>query len=254
MKLISWNVNGVRAALGKGFEDFLKVTRPDVMCLQEVKAHREQVEWAAPKAYEVFWHSAEKKGYSGTACLARSPVQSYEAGFGKDYLDGEGRVQTLEFADFFLINVYAPNAQPELTRLKFKAEEWWPALVKKIRRLRIKKPVILCGDLNVAHMPIDLARPKPNEGAAGYTAEERAIMDGLLGSGLVDIFRRHHPDEPGHYTWWSFRGGARERNVGWRIDYFLVDERLCHRIKKAKIFPDILGSDHCPISIELAPA
>ncbi len=251
MRLISWNVNGLRAVLKKGFLDFIHDFQPDILCLQEVKAQQEQVVWDIPTGYQIFWHAAEKKGYSGTVILCKSPSLDYQSGIGRFYQDREGRVQTLELKDFYLLNLYVPNAQPTLNRLSFKAEEWVPALIQHIKALRKKKPVILCGDLNVAHQEIDLARPQANVGSPGFTDEERQGFRDLLATGLVDIFREMHPDEREHYTWWSFRTAARERNVGWRIDYFLLDEALVAKVKSAKILPDVFGSDHCPVMLEL---
>ncbi len=251
MDIVSWNVNGIRAVLSKGFLDFLHGEKPDILCLQEVKAHREQVSFPDLGPYQVHWHAAEKKGYSGTAILSKVPVLELTLGLGRHFADSEGRVLTIRTETFRLVNVYVPNAQPELTRLTFKADTWWPALLLYLRELRKKGPVVVCGDLNVAHKPLDLARPKENEGSAGFTAEERGGMDELLALGFVDIFREQHLDQGQHYSWWSYRAGARERNVGWRIDYVLVDERLVSRVRKSDILPQVMGSDHCPVRIQL---
>lgn len=252
MKLISWNVNGLRAVLKKGFLDFLEAESPDLVLLQEVKANREQVEHDFEAAgWEVYWNAAQKKGYSGVATLSRAPAISSRLGIGEPEHDLEGRVLTTEHPDFFLVNVYTPNAQDDLRRLPYRMT-WDEAFLAYLKELEKRKPVVFAGDLNVAHREIDLARPKQNRKSAGFTDEERAGFDRLLQAGFVDSFRHFHPDEPGHYTWWSFRGGARERNVGWRIDYFCVSQAFLPRVKSAGILPQVMGSDHCPVSLELA--
>lgn len=251
MKLISWNVNGIRAVLKKGFLDFLEAEQPDLLLLQEVKASREQVEHDfAAAGWEVHWNPAQKKGYSGVATLSRLPALSVRSGFGIDLHDTEGRVLATEHPDFFAVNVYTPNSQDELRRLAYRVE-WDAAFLAFVRELERTKPVVFAGDLNVAHREIDLARPKQNRRNAGFTDEERAGFDGIVASGFVDTFRHFYPEDPGHYTWWSFRGGARERNVGWRIDYCCVSASLLPRVKAAGILPGVSGSDHCPVMVEI---
>jgi len=251
VKLVSWNVNGVRSILGKGFLDFLAGADADVVCLQEVKARREQVPadtW--PEGTHLFWNAAERPGYSGTAILSRHEPLGVRHGIGRDEHDREGRVITLEFPDYFLVNVYVPNAQRALTRLHYRANSWGPDFIAFLRGLDRCKPVVLCGDLNVAHREIDLARPRENIGNAGFTDEERADFDALLAAGFVDTFREFEPGG-GHYTWWSYQSGARPRNIGWRIDYFCVSRALRPRLKEAFIWPHVPGSDHCPVGIVL---
>lgn len=247
-RLISWNVNGLRAVLGKGLPDFLAEARPEVLCLQEIKAHPEQVDdlsWA--KGYEAFWNPAEKKGYSGTAVFTKSSPLSVKMGMDLAEHDKEGRVMTLEFPEWFLVNVYTPNSQAELARLEYR-QRWDRDFLAFLKSLEKRKPVIFCGDLNVAHKEIDLANPKTNRRNPGFTDEERAGMDALLAAGFVDTFRLFHP-EPGQYTWWSMRSGARARNVGWRIDYWITSEALRPRLKASTIWPHIMGSDHCPVEL-----
>ena len=251
MKLISWNVNGIRAALNKGLADFLSAESPDILCLQETKAREEQV--ALPLefgAYRSFWNSAQKPGYSGTAIFTREAPLAVTHGFGIEDHDKEGRVITLEYPDFHLVNVYTVNAQDGLRRLPYRLE-WDAAFRKHLNTLAETKPVIFCGDLNVAHNEIDLARPRENRFSAGFSDEERASFTELLESGFIDTYRRLYPDKTGAYSWWSYRGGARERNVGWRIDYFGVSPTLLDRVAEATIFPHITGSDHCPVGITL---
>lgn len=251
VKLISWNVNGIRAVLGRGFLDFMTGCGADVICLQETKANPDQVsevDW--PDGYERFWNAAEKKGYSGTAVFTREKPVNVILGMGKPDLDTEGRVVNVEFADFFLVNVYTPNSKRELLRLDYRTREWDPAFRKHLRKLEKKKPVVFCGDLNVAHKEIDLANPKTNVRNAGFTIEERDEFSKHLDAGYVDSFREFE-EGPGHYSWWSYRSQARERNIGWRIDYFGVSTKLRDRLKSAAIHPDVTGSDHCPVSIEL---
>lgn len=251
MKLISWNVNGIRALLKKGFLDFLEEQRPDLLLLQEVKANHDQVEYDfAAAGWEVCWNGAQKKGYSGVAILSRTAALSVRHGMGLPGHDDEGRVLTTEFEDFFVVNVYTPNAQDDLRRLPYRME-WDVAFLAFVKELEKTKPVIFAGDLNVAHREIDLARPKQNRKSAGFTDEERAGFDAIVAAGFIDSFRHFHPDEPDHYTWWSYRGGAREKNVGWRIDYFCVSTALLPRVKKTGILPGVLGSDHCPVVIEV---
>lgn len=250
MKLISWNVNGVRAALGKGLPEFFAAEAPDILCLQETKAHQEQVdmEWL-DSAYRQFWNAAEKKGYSGTAIFSREAPISESYGFGKKKFDGEGRLITLEFASYYVVTVYTPNSQNELRRLDYRME-WDKEFLKHLRRLEKHKPVIFCGDLNVAHKEIDLARPKENRKSAGFSDEERAGFDKLVKSGFVDTFREFD-EQPDNYTWWSYRAGARGKNIGWRIDYWCVSDSLRDRLGAASIRADVMGSDHCPVVLEL---
>ena len=253
MKLISWNVNGIRSALGKGLQEFITASDADVYAFQETKAMQSQVETLSfpPSGYHAYWYSAEKKGYSGTLILSRIKPLSVSRGLGLPEHDREGRVITCEFADFFLVDVYTPNAKNDLSRLKYRHDEWDPAFLSHLKKLEEKKPVIFCGDLNVAHEPIDLARPKENEGSAGYTPEEREGFDNYVAAGFVDTFRFLNPDKDGCYSWWSFRANARANNVGWRIYYFLASKSLTPRIKSASIMPEITGSDHCPVALEI---
>lgn len=251
MKLQSWNVNGLRAIQGKGFERIFSAQQPDFLLIQETKAHPSQIELPASlREWHVFWNSAEKKGYSGVATFARERPLDVTHGIGIDRHDTEGRVLTLEYPDFFLVNVYTPNAQNELRRLDYR-QEWDRDFLGYVRRLEMKKPVIFGGDLNVAHTEIDLARPKQNRMNAGFTDEERAGFDNIVEAGFIDSFRHFHPGEPGFYSWWSYRGGARAKNVGWRIDYFCVSSRLAGRMKTAALLSEIMGSDHCPVELVL---
>lgn len=245
MKLISWNVNGLRAVMGKGFMDAFAALDADVFCLQETKLQQGQIDLALP-GYHQYWNYAEKKGYSGTAIFTRQEPKSVRYGIGVEEHDHEGRVITLDMGDFYLINVYTPNAQRELTRLAYRMR-WEEAFLAYLQGL--DKPVVFCGDLNVAHKPIDLKNPKTNEGNAGFTPQERERMDVLLASGYVDTFRHFHPEETGAYSWWSYMFHARERNTGWRIDYFIVSMSLTDRLESACIHPEILGSDHCPVEL-----
>lgn len=252
MKLISWNVNGIRAVLKKGFLDFLESENPDLVLLQEVKATHDQLEHDfAAAGWEVHWNPAQKKGYSGVATLCRVPALSVRHGMGLPGHDDEGRVLTTESRDFFIVNVYTPNSQDGLRRLPYRMK-WDAAFLDYVKDLEKTKPVVFAGDLNVAHREIDLARPKQNRKSAGFSDEERAGFDQILAAGFVDSFRHFHPDEPEHYTWWSYRGGAREKNVGWRIDYFCVSASLLPRVKSTGILPQVTGSDHCPVVIEIA--
>ena len=248
MKLISWNVNGVRAAIAKGLFDFLESQAPDVFLLQEVKADQEQVDFPDGFGSLVHWNPAEKKGYSGVAAFSREEPLSVARGLGIEEHDREGRVLTLEFDDYFVVNVYTPNAQDGLRRLEYRLG-WDRAFREHLKSLEDRKPVIFCGDLNVAHEEIDIARPKANRKSAGFSDEERASFSELLESGFIDTFRYFHPGEADHYTWWSYRGGARQRNVGWRLDYFGVSAALIDRVASTAILKDVLGSDHCPIEL-----
>lgn len=249
VKLISWNVNGIRAVLRKNFLQYLAEASPDILCLQETKAGPDDVEPSWPAEYVVHWNTAEKKGYSGTAVFSRIPPLSVTRGIGVAEHDREGRVLTLEFAEFHLVNAYVPNSQRELTRLAYR-QEWDRDFLKYLRRLERRKPVVFCGDLNVAHTELDLANPKANVGNHGFTPEERAGFDALVKAGFVDTFREFEKGG-GHYTWWSLMTGARARNVGWRLDYFLISAALRPRLRRAFIQPEVQGSDHCPVGIEL---
>ena len=249
MKLISWNVNGLRACMGKGFLDFLKASDADIVCLQETKMQREQADFIIG-GYEEYWNSAEKKGYSGTAVFTKKPPLPVSYGIGIPEHDTEGRVITAEFPDFFLVNVYTPNSQQELARLPYRMQ-WEDAFRDYLKTLDQKKPLIVCGDMNVAHEEIDLKNPKTNRKNAGFTDEERQKMTELLSSGFIDTFRLLYPDTEGVYSWWSYRFHAREKNAGWRIDYFLVSDRLKDRVSDSRIDTDVFGSDHCPIELIL---
>jgi len=249
VKLISWNVNGLRACLGKGFLDFFQLSGADVFCVQETKMQREQAEISLP-GYEQYWNSAGKKGYSGTAVFSRVKPLNVSYGLGRPELDGEGRLITLEFQNFFLVNVYTPNSQEGLARLPFRME-WDDAFRACLHSLDERKPVVACGDMNVAHEEIDLKNPKPNRGKAGFTDEERRKMTDLIAAGFTDSFRYLHPAETGAYTWWSYRFHARQTNAGWRIDYFLVSDRLRGRVAESRIRADVMGSDHCPVELTL---
>lgn len=251
MKFISWNVNGLRAVLRKNFLEFLAAEAPDILCLQETKCTPEQVEALWPAHYTTFWNCAEKKGYSGTALFTRTRPLRVTRGIGDPRHDREGRVLTAEFADFFLVNVYVPNSQRELTRLGYR-QEWDRDFLAYLRSLESTKPVIWCGDLNVAHTELDLANPRANVRNHGFTPEERAGFSAFVAAGFVDTFREFEKSG-GHYTWWSPMSGARARNVGWRIDYFLISPSLRPRLRKASILSQVPGSDHCPVAMELAP-
>ncbi len=252
MKLLSWNVNGIRATIGKGLGEFVSLENPDILCLQETKARPEQVQLPLELAgYHGFWDSAQKPGYSGVAVFTRELPLDIRMGLGIDEHDKEGRVLTLEYPDFFLVNVYTPNAQDGLRRLPYRLT-WDLAFQLHVAGLAKSKPVIFCGDLNVAHQEIDLARPKDNRFSAGFSDEERASFGELLDAGFTDTFRHFHPEQRDAYSWWSFRGGARQRNVGWRIDYFGVSTPFMSRVKAAEILPHVMGSDHCPVGITLA--
>jgi exodeoxyribonuclease-3 len=249
VKLISWNVNGLRAVLKKNFLEFLAAEQPDILCLQETKCAPDQVEQLWPAHYTTYWNSAEKKGYSGTAIFTKQRPLKVTPHLNISEHDLEGRVLTAEYADFFLVNVYTPNSKRELTRLAYR-QQWDKDFLKFLKQLEKKKPVIWCGDLNVAHTEIDLANPKANVKNHGFTPEERAGFDAYVAAGFVDTFREFEQG-PQHYTWWSPLSGARARNIGWRLDYFLISQGLRPRLKRAAILPHVLGSDHCPVSIEL---
>ena len=249
VKLISWNVNGLRAVLKRNFLDYLESARPDVLCLQETKCGPNDVEQLWPAGYTTYWNSAEKKGYSGTVIFTRIRPLKVVPHIDMAEHDWEGRVLAAEFADYFLVNVYVPNAKRDLSRLTYR-QKWDRDFLSHLKKLERKKPVIFCGDLNVAHKEIDLANPKANVHNHGFTPEERAGFDAFVRAGFLDTFREFEKGGK-HYTWWSPMGGARSRNIGWRIDYFLISQSLRPRLKRAFIEPDILGSDHCPVGIEL---
>ena len=249
MKLVSWNVNGLRACLKKGFLESVTALNPDVICLQETKMERGQAQVELP-GYHEFWNSAEKKGYSGTAVFTRQKPLSVCYGMDIERHDHEGRLITLEFSEFWLVNCYTPNAQDGLARIDYRME-WEDDLRSYLMSLDQTKPVVYCGDLNVAHEEIDLKNPKTNRGNAGLSDQEREKMTALLSSGFADTFRRLYPERTGAYSWWSYRFHARENNAGWRIDYFIVSERLMERVKDASIHTEVFGSDHCPVSLEL---
>ena len=249
MKLVSWNVNGIRAVLTKGFEDFFKNVNADIFCIQETKCQEGQVDLEF-EGYQSFWNSAEKKGYSGTAIFTKIKPLSVKYGIGIEEHDKEGRVITLEFKDFYMVNIYTPNSKRELERLDYR-QIWEDEIRKYLLNLNKTKPVIMCGDLNVAHKEIDLKNPKTNTHNAGFTIEERNKMTELLNSGFIDTFRYLYPDKTDCYTWWSYMRKAREKNVGWRIDYFIVSDSIKDKIKEANIYQEITGSDHCPIGLEI---
>ena len=249
MKLISWNVNGLRACVGKNFMEDFKKLDADIFCLQETKLQDGQIELDLP-GYHQYWNYAEKKGYSGTAIFTKEEPLSVAYGIGIEEHDHEGRVITLEFEDYYLVTVYTPNSQNGLRRLDYRMQ-WEDDFLAYIKSLDEKKPVIYCGDLNVAHQEIDLKNPKTNRKNAGFTDEERAKMTTVLSSGFVDTFRYFYPDAEGIYSWWSYRFRAREKNAGWRIDYFIVSERLKDRLENASIHTEIFGSDHCPVELDL---
>ncbi len=249
MKLISWNVNGLRAVLRKNFLEFLAEESPDVLCLQETKAGPDDVEQLWPLTYTTYWNVAEKKGYSGTAIFTKTRPERVTLGIGAEEHYREGRVLTAEYPDFFIVNVYVPNSKRELTRLPYR-QQWDRDFLKYLKKLEKKKPVIMCGDLNVAHKELDLANPKANVGNHGFTVEERSGFDALVTAGFIDTFREFEPGG-GHYTWWSPMGGVRNRNIGWRLDYFIISKVLRPSLKRAFIHSKVLGSDHCPIGIVL---
>ena len=249
MKLISWNVNGIRACVNKGFKDFFKEINADIFCIQETKCQIDQIELEF-EGYKSFWNSAEKKGYSGTAIYTKEKPISVKYGIGIEQHDKEGRVITLEFKNFFMVNIYTPNSKRGLERLEYR-QVWEEEIRKYLLDLNKIKPVIMCGDLNVAHNEIDLKNPKTNRRNAGFTDEEREKMTQLLESGFTDSFRYLYPDKKEAYSWWSYMGRAREKNVGWRIDYFIVSKNIESKIKEAKIHSKIMGSDHCPVELEI---
>ena len=253
MKLISWNVNGLRAIINKGFEEFFKGINADIFCIQETKMQEEQLEEKINTifdGYKMYWNSAEKKGYSGTAIFSKKEPVNIKYGIGIEEHDKEGRVITLEFEKFYMVNCYTPNSKRELERLDYRMI-WEEAFRNYLLELNKKKPVILCGDLNVAHKEIDLKNPKTNRRNAGFTDEEREKMTELLNSGFVDSFRYLYPDKTDKYTWWSYMFKAREKNAGWRIDYFIVSDNIKDKIKESYIFSEIMGSDHCPVGLDI---
>ncbi len=249
MKLISWNVNGLRAALRKNFLDYLAEEEPEILCLQETKAGPDDVEQLWPAAYTTYWNVARKKGYAGTAIFTKTRPLGVTLGIGRIEHDGEGRVLTAEYEGFFLVNVYVPNSQRELTRLAYR-QQWDREFLRYLRKLERRKPVIFCGDLNVAHTEIDLANPRANVRNHGFTPEERTGFGTFIKAGFLDTFRQFETGG-GHYTWWSPMADVRARNIGWRIDYVLISPKLRPRLKRAFIRCDVLGSDHCPVGIEL---
>ena len=249
MKLVSWNVNGFRACLGKGFAESFAALDADCFCLQETKMQPGQADFT-PTGYAEYWNSAEKKGYSGTAVFSKTPPLSVSKGIGLPQHENEGRALTLEYPDFYFVNVYTPNAQPELKRLAYRME-WEDDLRAYLMMLDAQKPVVYCGDLNVAHQEIDLTHPKSNRNNPGFSDAEREKMTVLLQSGFADSFRVLYPGRTEAYSWWSYRANARANNVGWRIDYFIVSDRLRDKIKDSLIYPEIYGSDHCPVGLEI---
>lgn len=248
MKIISWNVNGIRAILKKNFMDFIKEEKPDIICIQETKAHPEQVDHGL-EGYHQFWDSAEKKGYSGTAVFTKIKPSNINYGLSLPDHDKEGRVVTAEFDKFYLVNVYTPNAQPELKRISYRTK-WDKAFLDYCKKLDKKKPVIFCGDLNVAHKEIDLKNPKSNKNNPGFSPKERAGFDNIVKANFVDAFREFN-QEPDQYTWWSYRFNARAKGIGWRIDYFCVSKRFMKNVKKCEILDHVMGSDHCPVKLTL---
>ena len=250
MKLISWNVNGLRAVLKKGFQNFFKDIDADIFCVQETKMQEGQAEMEFAEGYHIYLNYAEKKGYSGTAVFTKKEPINVSYGIGIEEHDKEGRVITLEFEKFFLVNCYTPNSKRELERLDYRMT-WEDAFREYLLSLNKKKPVILCGDLNVAHKEIDLKNPKTNRGNAGFTDEERQKMTELLNAGFVDSFRYLYPEKTDSYTWWSYFANSREKNIGWRIDYFIVSKSIKNTIQEAYIYDTILGSDHCPVGIDV---
>ena len=253
MRLISWNVNGLRAVVNKGFKDFFDKESADIFCIQETKMQEDQIDISINeifKNYNSYWNSAEKKGYSGTAVFTKQKPLNVSYGIGIEEHDKEGRVITLEFENFYLVNCYTPNSKRELERLDYR-QEWEDEIRNYLVTLDKKKPVIYCGDLNVAHKEIDLKNPKTNRRSAGFTDEERNKMTELLDSGFTDTFRYLYPDKEDAYTWWSYMFKAREKNVGWRIDYFIVSKSIEKKIKESYIFSEVMGSDHCPVGIDI---
>ena len=249
MKLISWNVNGLRACVQKGFLDIFKELNADMFCIQESKLQEGQISLEL-EGYHQYWNYAIKKGYSGTAIFTRREPMSVAYGIGIEEHDQEGRVITLEFAEFYLVTVYTPNSQSELARLDYRMQ-WEDAFLSSLKGLEEKKPIVFCGDLNVAHKEIDLKNPKTNQKNAGFTDEERGKFSTLLGQGFIDTYRYFYPDQEGIYSWWSYRFQARKKNAGWRIDYFCVSESLKEKLVDAKIHTEIMGSDHCPVELDI---
>lgn len=249
MRFVSWNVNGIRACMKKGFEDFFREADADIFCIQESKCQAGQVELDLP-GYEQYWDYAQKKGYSGTAVFTRQTPLEVRYGMGVEAHDREGRMVTLKFPDFYLVNMYVPNSQDGLARLSYRME-WERDCLDHLCRLREDRPVIFCGDLNVAHQEIDLKNPKANRGHAGFADEERACFTKILESGFIDTFRYFYPDLEGAYSWWSYRFNARARNAGWRIDYFCVSPELKGSLRHAGILSQVMGSDHCPVTLDL---
>ena len=249
MNLISWNVNGIRACINKGFGDFFRQIDADIFCIQETKCQPDQIELNF-EGYKLYLNSAEKKGYSGTAIFTKKEPLTVKYGIGIEEHDKEGRVITLEFEKFYMVNIYTPNSKRELERLDYR-QVWEDEIRKYLLDLNKTKPVIMCGDLNVAHKEIDLKNPKTNRGNAGFTDEERQKMTELLDAGFVDTFRYLYPEKENSYSWWSYMGRAREKNVGWRIDYFIVSKDIENKIIEASIYPEIMGSDHCPVGLEI---
>lgn len=249
MKLISWNVNGLRACVKKGFEEFFKEADADIFCVQETKLQEGQIDFA-PEGYHCYWNYAEKKGYSGTAVFAKEQPLNVTYGIGIEEHDHEGRVITLEYESFYFVTVYTPNSQTELARLDYRMQ-WEDDFRDYLKKLDEQKPVIMTGDLNVAHEEIDLKNPKTNKKNAGFTQEERDKFTELLNAGFVDSFRYFYPDLAGAYSWWSYRFKAREKDAGWRIDYFVISERWAEKMEDAKIYKTVMGSDHCPVGLEI---
>lgn len=253
MKLVSWNVNGIRAAMDKGFRQFVEDHQPDILCLQETKAEPQQVnlDWVDGLGYHQTWNCAAKKGYSGTTIWSKVAPNKTVLGIGDGDHDQEGRVVTATFDDFHVVNVYTPNSQRGLVRLEYRMQ-WDAAFLAYLKKLNRRKPVIFCGDVNCAHQEIDLANPKSNRKNAGFTDEERAGLDNIAKAGFIDSFRQFD-QSPGKYTWWTYRSNAREKNIGWRLDYFWVSKRFWNRVAGAKIHHDVFGSDHCPVELTLVP-
>jgi exodeoxyribonuclease-3 len=249
LKFISWNVNGIRACVKKGFMDYFRQVDADIFCIQETKCQRDQIDLEL-EGYHQYWNDAERKGYSGTAIFTKKKPLSVQYGLGDGVEEREGRVITLEFETYYTVTVYTPNSKRDLSRLDYRLL-WEDLLLKYLKELDSRKPVILCGDLNVAHNEIDLTHSKPNKGNSGFTFEERGKMTDFLAAGFVDSFRHLYPAKEGMYSWWSYINKARERNIGWRIDYFILSERLAEKITDAQIHFDVLGSDHCPVMLEL---
>ncbi|MBV7506950.1 exodeoxyribonuclease III [Bacillus sp. sid0103] len=249
MKLVSWNVNGLRACVKKGFLDYFQEVDADIFCVQETKLQEGQITLELD-GYHQFWNYAIKKGYSGTAVFTKIKPLAVRYGVGTDDSQDEGRILTLEFDDFYLVNVYTPNSQRDLARISYRLD-WEDRILQHLKELDEQKPVVLCGDLNVAHQEIDLRNPKSNLGNSGFTEEERGKMTSLLAAGYLDSYRHFYPDQEGAYTWWSYMAKVRERNIGWRIDYFIVSEKLRERLKNVDIHCDVMGSDHCPVLLEI---